>query len=68
MTGRRVAYLARLFAAAGFPDEEAHRRGLLAYTVCLGHSQLAHAVPSALPDEAERGHYPDRTLDALLMR
>lgn len=68
VTERRVAYLARLFAEAGFPEPEARRRGLLAYSVYLGHAQLAHAVPTTLPEDAELTTYLDRALDLLHMR
>lgn len=68
VTERRVAYVARLFAGLGFPEPEARRRGLLAYTVYLGHVQLGHAVPSALPTVDEFGAYLDEALDVLMMR
>ncbi|MEV0319685.1 TetR/AcrR family transcriptional regulator [Streptomyces sp. NPDC050658] len=68
VTDRRVAYVAELFAALGFPEAEARRRGLLAYTVYLGHAQLGHAVPSALPAGDEFGAYLDEALDVLMMR
>ncbi|MGW0914187.1 TetR/AcrR family transcriptional regulator [Streptomyces sp. NPDC002784] len=68
VTERRVAYVARLFAEAGFPEPEARRRGLLAYSVYLGHAQLAHAVPATLPEGDGLTGYLDRALDLLLMR
>ncbi|MEV8019583.1 TetR/AcrR family transcriptional regulator [Streptomyces sp. NPDC086554] len=68
VTERRVAYVAELFAGLGFPEAEARRRGLLAYTVYLGHAQLGHAVPSALPATDEFGAYLDEALDVLMMR
>ncbi|WP_030679442.1 TetR/AcrR family transcriptional regulator [Streptomyces sp. NRRL B-1347] len=68
VTERRVAYVAELFAQLGFPGPEARRRGLLAYSVYLGHAQLGHAVPSVLPGEAEFGAYLDEALDVLMMR
>ncbi|MCT7354425.1 TetR/AcrR family transcriptional regulator [Streptomyces sp. 15-116A] len=68
VTERRVAYVAQLFAEAGFPEPEARRRGLLAYSVYLGHAQLAHAVPASLPEGAGLTEYLDRSLDLLLMR
>ncbi|MEV2249091.1 TetR/AcrR family transcriptional regulator [Streptomyces sp. NPDC050147] len=68
VTERRVAYVAELFAELGFPEPEARRRGLLAYTVYLGHTQLGHAVPSALPAADEFGAYLDEALDVLMMR
>lgn len=68
VTERRVSYVAELFAGIGFPEPEARRRGLLAYTVYLGHAQLGHAVPSALPTPDEFGAYLDDALDILMMR
>ncbi|MFF9865940.1 TetR/AcrR family transcriptional regulator [Streptomyces sp. NPDC013953] len=65
VTERRVAYVARLFEQLGFPPEEAARRGLLAYTSYLGHTQLTHAVPAALPQDPD---YLDAVLDTLLRR
>lgn len=68
VTERRVAYVAGLFAALGFPEGEARRRGLLAYSVYLGHAQLGHAAPSVLPGEDEFGAYLDEALDVLMAR
>ncbi|AXT86878.1 TetR family transcriptional regulator [Aeromicrobium sp. A1-2] len=49
VTSRRLAYLTRLFAEAGMSPARARGRSLLAYTAFLGHAQLAHATPEALP-------------------
>ncbi|WP_107048352.1 TetR/AcrR family transcriptional regulator [Streptomyces sp. NRRL F-2747] len=49
VTERRIGYLAHLFELLGFPAPEARRRGIFAYTSYLGHAQLAHAVPGAVP-------------------
>ncbi|MFH8611029.1 TetR/AcrR family transcriptional regulator [Streptomyces sp. NPDC018029] len=68
VTERRLAYVAELFAGLGFPEAEARRRGLLAYSVYLGHTQLGHAVPSAVPSGAELGAYLDESLDLLMTR
>ncbi|MZD10473.1 TetR family transcriptional regulator [Streptomyces sp. SID5785] len=70
VTERRVAYVADLFAALGFPPAEARRRGLLAYTVYLGHAQLGHAAPSVLPPEkdGEFRTYLDDALGVLMRR
>lgn len=63
---RRIAYTAGLFGKLGFPEDEAHRRAVLAYSAYLGHAQLAHATPQLLPQgrEAQRA-YLDHVLDAL---
>lgn len=66
VTERRIGYVATLFAELGFPEEEARRRGLLAYTAYLGHTQLAHAVPRSLPDGAARERYLDGVIDILV--
>ncbi|WP_447036892.1 TetR/AcrR family transcriptional regulator [Streptomyces sp. DSM 118878] len=68
VTERRVAYVGELFAGLGFPAPVARRRGLLAYSVYLGHVQLGHAVPSVVPDAEELGVYLDEALDALMVR
>lgn len=67
VTQRRIDYLAGLFEQLGLPPADAHRRGLLAYTVYLGFVQLAHAAPGALPAEPnERQRFADGALSALL--
>jgi hypothetical protein len=68
VTDRRVDYLAQLFAELGFPPDEARRRGLLAYTGYLGHTQLTHAVPETVPAGEEGRRYLDSVLDTLLAR
>ncbi|GAB7029996.1 TetR/AcrR family transcriptional regulator [Streptomyces platensis subsp. malvinus] len=66
VTERRIGYVAALFVELGFAEEEARRRGLLAYTAYLGHTQLAHAVPRSLPDGAARERYLDGVIDMLV--
>ncbi len=68
VTERRMEYVARLFAELGFPPEEARRRSLLAYSIYLGHAQLAHSVPQLLPEGEERLRYLESTMAALLQR
>ncbi|MER6999220.1 TetR/AcrR family transcriptional regulator [Streptomyces sp. NPDC000410] len=68
VTDRRVSYVAALFEELGFPAAEARRRGLLAYTSYLGHTQLTHAVPEAVPGGEERAGYLGSVLDVLLRR
>ncbi|MDT7745553.1 MAG: hypothetical protein QOE59_4631 [Actinomycetota bacterium] len=63
VTRRRLDYLSAQFAELGFGPDEARRRGLLAYTVYLGHAQLAHATPSAAP--ADLPAYVDTVISAL---
>ncbi|QKV94658.1 TetR/AcrR family transcriptional regulator [Streptomyces sp. NA02950] len=65
---RRIGYLAQLFTELGFPPDDARRRGLLAYTAYLGHTQLVHAVPRTLPADAERPGYLDSVIATLLRR
>ncbi|MFB9361332.1 TetR/AcrR family transcriptional regulator [Actinoplanes nipponensis] len=66
VTERRVAYTAGLFAALGWPAEEARRRGLLAVTAYLGYAQMAHVAPAALPaSEADRHRYIDQAIRLL---
>ncbi|MGY5125648.1 TetR/AcrR family transcriptional regulator [Streptomyces nigrescens] len=66
VTDRRIGYVAALFAALGFPEDEARHRGLLAYTAYLGHAQLGHAVPQSLPVDAARDRYLDGVIDTLV--
>ncbi|MFJ9848005.1 TetR/AcrR family transcriptional regulator [Streptomyces sp. NPDC101150] len=68
VTDRRIGYVAALFAELGFTETEARRRALLAYSAHLGHTQLGHAVPQALPTGAARSRYLDTVLDTLLRR
>ncbi|MEV6328014.1 TetR/AcrR family transcriptional regulator [Streptomyces sp. NPDC051909] len=63
VTERRVGYLAHLFELLGFPADRARHRGLLAYTSYLGHAQLAHATPSAVPADPA---YLDAVMETLL--
>ena len=66
VTERRVAYTAGLFAALGWPAEQARRRGLLAVTAYLGYAQLAHVAPGVLPaTQAERHRYVDQVIGLL---
>ncbi|AJC54896.1 TetR/AcrR family transcriptional regulator [Streptomyces sp. 769] len=66
VTDRRIGHIAALFAELGFPEDEAHRRGLLAYTAYLGHTQLSHAVPRSLPAGPARDRHLDTLLETLL--
>lgn len=66
VTERRIGYVASLFAELGFPEDEARRRGLHAYSAYLGHTQLGHAVPQALPAGAARDRYLDEMIDMLV--
>ena len=64
VTVRRLEYLTAQFAELGFGPDDARRRGLMAYTVYLGHAQLAHATPSAAP--ADLPAYVDTVIAVLL--
>ncbi|MGG7570548.1 TetR/AcrR family transcriptional regulator [Streptomyces sirii] len=66
VTERRIGYVASLFTELGFPEDEARRRGLLAYTAYLGHTQLGHAVPRSLPAGTARDRYLDAVIDTLV--
>ncbi|WP_405998491.1 hypothetical protein [Streptomyces sp. NBC_00829] len=50
----------------GLPEQEARQRGLLAYSSYLGHTQLSHAAPDALPGTTERPAYLESVMDTLL--
>ncbi len=66
VTERRIGYVASLFTELGFPEDEARRRGLLAYTAYLGHTQLGHAVPRSLPAGTARDRYLDGVIATLV--
>ncbi|MEV4682679.1 TetR/AcrR family transcriptional regulator [Streptomyces kurssanovii] len=68
VTERRIGYVAGLFEELGFGAQEAARLGLLAYSSYLGHTQLSHAVPHALPTGAGRNAYLESVVDTLLRR
>ncbi|MBB4945810.1 AcrR family transcriptional regulator [Kitasatospora gansuensis] len=46
---RRIDYVAGLFEEIGFPPAVALQRSVLAYTVYVGHDQLAARLPGLLP-------------------
>lgn len=54
VTERRIAYLALLYAKAGFPAPDAARRATLAYTTYLGTIQLRRSVPGVVPSTPEQ--------------
>ncbi len=56
VTDRRIGYIARLLRGAGLTPAAAQRRATLAYAAYLGHAQLAHAVPSVLPQSTRGQH------------
>src|SRR5262249_8826103 len=49
VTATRLNLIAALLRRLGFPQAEARRRALLAYSAYLGHGQLAHSTPGVLP-------------------
>ncbi|MBL1099561.1 TetR/AcrR family transcriptional regulator [Streptomyces coffeae] len=65
---RRIGYLAQLFTELGFPPDDARRRGLLAYAGFLGHTQLIHAVPQALPVDEDWTRHLESVIATLLRR
>lgn len=68
VTRRRLDYLAAQFAELGFAPAEARRRGLLAYSVYLGHAQLAHATPQVTPTAQELPAYVEAAIATLSAR
>lgn len=68
VTGRRLSYLAGLFAELGFVADEARRRALLSYTSYLGHAQLARTAPAAVPVGPQRDAYLELVLTSLTGR
>jgi AcrR family transcriptional regulator len=68
ITTRRLDYLAGMFRELGFPPDEARQRSLLAYTAYLGHAQLAHATPDAVPAGGAIPAYVDTVIATLTAR
>jgi AcrR family transcriptional regulator len=67
VTASRLDYLTRLYGQMGQPKPAARRRALLTYSTYLGHIQLAHSTPSALPQtHAARHAYLDLVVASLL--
>src|SRR3954452_23773153 len=66
VTERRLAYLTTLFTELGMTPARARDRGLLAYAAFLGHAQLAHATPAALPQGRAFGTHVRRVVDTLV--
>ena len=69
VTAARLNLIATVFGRLGFPQAEARRRALLAYSAYLGHGQLAHSTPAVLPaTRAGRRAYLDDAIRALATR
>jgi len=62
VTRRRIAYLAGLFAALGFPPAQARDRGILAYTAYLGQVQLIQAGLAVPAEGPTLRRYVDRMM------
>jgi AcrR family transcriptional regulator len=66
VTRARIDLITTVFTRLGYAAQEARSRALLAYSAYLGHAQLAHATPQALPaTDEERRAYLDRVLHLL---
>jgi AcrR family transcriptional regulator len=69
VTAARLNLIATILQRLGFPPAEARRRALLAYSAYLGHGQLAHSTPAALPaTTAARRAYLNDAIQALTTR
>src|SRR5262245_5136755 len=66
VTERRLTYLTTLFTELGLSRARARDRGLLAYSAFLGHAQLVHATPAALPQGRAFDTHVRRVVDALV--
>jgi AcrR family transcriptional regulator len=66
VTERRIGYVADLYIQRGMDPVQARQRALLAYSAWLGHTQLVHTVPQALPRGADQQPYLEHVLDTLL--
>lgn len=65
---RRLDYTIDLFEQIGFSEAESVRRGILAYTAYVGHSEVASRLPGFLPLERGGGlpKYVETVLELLL--
>jgi AcrR family transcriptional regulator len=69
VTAARLNVIGTVLRRAGFPQAEARRRALLAYSAYLGHGQLAHSTPAVLPaTRAGRRAYLDDAIRTLTTR
>ena len=69
VTAARLDLITVVFRRLGFPQAQARRRALLAYSSYLGHGQLAHSTPGVLPaTRAGRRAYLDDAIRALTTR
>jgi AcrR family transcriptional regulator len=69
VTAARLDLITVVFRRLGFPQAQARRRALLAYSSYLGHGQLAHSTPGVLPaTRAGRCAYLDDAIRALTTR
>jgi AcrR family transcriptional regulator len=69
ITTARLNLIATVLKRLGFPPSQARRRALLAYGAYLGHGQLAHSIPAALPATAAgRRAYLNDAIRALTTR
>lgn len=69
VTAARLDLITMVFRRLGFPQAQARRRALLAYSSYLGHGQLAHSTPGVLPaTRAGRRAYLDDAIRALTTR
>ena len=66
VTAAQLDLITLVFRRLGFAQAQARRRALLAYSAYLGHGQLAHSTPGALPaTRAGRRAYLDDAIRAL---
>jgi len=69
VTAARLDLITVVFRRLGFPQAQARRRALLAYSSYLGHGQLAHSTPGVLPaTRAGRRAYLGDAIRALTTR
>jgi len=69
VTAARLDLITVVFRRLGFPQAQARRRALLAYSSYLGHGQLAHSTPGVLPaTRAGRRAYLNDAIRALTTR
>ncbi|GAB3232172.1 hypothetical protein GCM10027447_27750 [Glycomyces halotolerans] len=68
VTRRRIDYVASLYRATGMSEDTAYSSAVTAVAAYLGHMQLAHATPGALPTGDRWAAHRDRVREMLVDR
>lgn len=66
VTQRRIAFIAAQFRELGLPEEAAHQRALLCYSLYVGTFTVHASAQGAIPDGAERRSYIEHLVHTLV--